>query len=527
MNVTMPDGTVIEGVPDGTTKAQLTAKYAAHVGGQNSEQSGGSTVSSLMAGIANGGTFNLMAPIAAGLGAVTGEGRSHAPSIGQRYQENLASYRAQDEATAAAHPAANIAGNIAGGFLNSATRALPVAKTLPGVIGQGVAIGAGYGAGTGVTNQDDAGQFAQDVGTGAALGGAIPAAIPALGAVTRGAGKVGAHVLGLTTGVGSKPIQGAFQAGLTGGEQGAAFASNMRGETPWADVVDQAKSALNKMRSDKNADYRSGMVDISKDPTVLDFAPIDKAMGDAAGIRAFKGQDISPKTGAIRQEIADTIDHWKSLDPAEYHTPEGFDALKQKIGDIRDETPFGTGQRAVANAAYSAVRKTIADQAPAYDKVMSSYSQASDAIEAIQKELSLGPKGNPGTAMRKLQSVMRDNVNTSYGNRATYADALKDAGAKTLTSSLAGQAMSSALPRGLGRVLGGAEIGAAILNPALLAKTGGLLAASSPRLVGEAAYGLGRGAGALPRLSARAIGRPGVLGGGIAGLLPSLPRLAN
>ena len=31
MDVTMPDGTVIQGVPDGTTKAQLAAKYAAHL----------------------------------------------------------------------------------------------------------------------------------------------------------------------------------------------------------------------------------------------------------------------------------------------------------------------------------------------------------------------------------------------------------------------------------------------------------------------------------------------------------------
>lgn len=34
MDVTMPDGTVIQGVPEGTTKAQLQAKYAAHVSGQ-------------------------------------------------------------------------------------------------------------------------------------------------------------------------------------------------------------------------------------------------------------------------------------------------------------------------------------------------------------------------------------------------------------------------------------------------------------------------------------------------------------
>jgi hypothetical protein len=32
MDVRMPDGTLIRGVPDGTTKAELTAKYAAHIG---------------------------------------------------------------------------------------------------------------------------------------------------------------------------------------------------------------------------------------------------------------------------------------------------------------------------------------------------------------------------------------------------------------------------------------------------------------------------------------------------------------
>lgn len=34
MDVTMPDGTTISGVPDGTTKADLQTKYAAHIGGQ-------------------------------------------------------------------------------------------------------------------------------------------------------------------------------------------------------------------------------------------------------------------------------------------------------------------------------------------------------------------------------------------------------------------------------------------------------------------------------------------------------------
>lgn len=492
----------------------------------------GSAISSLMTGIANGGTFNLMAPLAAALGATTGEGRSHAPDWVQRYKDNLASYGAQDEATANAHPAANLTGNIIGGVVNPATRALPIAKTIPGAIAQGVGVGAGYGAGTGVTNQDSLPQFAQDIGEGAALGGALPAALPALGAVTRGAGKAGAHLLGLTTGVGAKPIQGAFQAGLQGGDNSAAFLANLRGDTPWSDVVDQAKGALNKMRADRNSEYRSGMVDISSDPTVLSFDPVTKALSEASSVKTFKGQDLAKSTADVRQQIQETVDHWQSLDPAEYHTPEGFDALKQQLGDIKDNTPFGTPQRVVATKAYNAVRQTIADQAPAYNKVMSQYSEASDAIDNIQKELSLGPKGNPGTAMRKLQSVMRDNVNTSYGNRATYADALQDAGATTLMPSLAGQTLSSALPRGIGRYVGSGELGSAVMaagmgHPGALLSAGPVLAASSPRLIGEIAHGLGRGASALPRLSSLNIGRPVVLGGGVAGLLPELPRLAN
>jgi hypothetical protein len=38
MDVTMPDGTVIQGVPEGTTKAQIAAKYSAHLRGSSGQQ---------------------------------------------------------------------------------------------------------------------------------------------------------------------------------------------------------------------------------------------------------------------------------------------------------------------------------------------------------------------------------------------------------------------------------------------------------------------------------------------------------
>lgn len=519
-----PDGTA-DSVIDGVMKDYASKAAPAPNSG----------IGSFLRGAANGATFNLADTIAAAGDATIplDSGASKAPTWAQRFQENRGLQKGQTASDHAAHPGAAISGDIAGGFLNPITRVLPVAKTLGGAIGQGAGVGAGYGLGGGISNQDDASGIAGDVVKGATIGAAIPAALPALGGVARAGGKLASNALGLTTGVGAKPIEQAFQAGAAGGDQATAFASNMRGDTPWSDVVAQAKTALGNMRAQKAADYRSGMADISKDSTVLSFDPLDKAMADAGKVKTFKGQDLSPSTADVRTEIQSKIDDWKKLDPAEYHTPEGFDALKQQIGDIKDSQPFGSPQRNVANTAYGAIRKTIADQAPGYDKVMSGYSQASDAVDAIQKELSLGPKGNPGTAMRKLQSVMRDNVNTSYGNRATYADALKGAGADTLMPSLAGKSMSSLLPRGLGRLLGGAEVAGAVAAPGLVLKTGGLLAASSPRLVGEAALGLGRGVGALrslPRitgLSSAAV-RNALSAPTIAGLTPSmLPRLPN
>lgn len=358
-----------------------------------------------------------------------------------------------------------------------------IASRLPTLakIATGAAQGAGAGALT--SNTSDA-PLGEQVGLGAAGG----AALPVLGAGMRLAGKAIPMVLGQTTGAGAESVRNAFQAGAAGGDQGAAFLSNMRDPSKWGQVVIDAKQALGNMRVERGAAYRSGMTDISKDKSILSFDPIDAAMDKADSVKSFKGVDLSPKTADVRKELDDTISHWSGLDPAEYHTPEGFDALKQKIGDIKDAQPFGSPQRTIASDAYNAVRKTIADQAPTYDRVMRGYSQASDHLEAIQKELSLGPKGNPNTALRKLQSIMRDNANTSWGNRAQNAQTLTDAGAPNLLPSLAGQALSTAIPRGLAKYGDLAlALGGGLTNPGTLAT----LPLASPRFVGEAAYGLG------------------------------------
>jgi hypothetical protein len=160
---------------------------------------------------------------------------------------------------------------------------------------------------------------------------------------------------------------------------------------------------------------------------------------------SFKGQVINKNAAGTVDEVSGLVNQWKALDPAEYHTPEGLDALKKAIGDIRDSVQFGTPGRKAADTAYNAVKAQIDFQAPTYAKVMKDYSQASDALTEVEKALSLGNKAAADTSMRKLQSLMRNNVNTNYGNRLDLAKKLEEKGADILPA-VAGQAASSMTP---------------------------------------------------------------------------------
>src|SRR5215471_3548647 len=131
------------------------------------------------------------------------------------------------------------------------------------------------------------------------------------------------------------------------------------------------------------------MVKIGADKTILSWNELDTALADMDKVATYKGQSLSPSTEAIRNKINVAVDEWKNLRASEFWTPEGFDALKRRVGHIRDATQYGTPERRVADEAYQAIRRTIIDQAPAYAKVMKGYEQASEQIREIERTLSL------------------------------------------------------------------------------------------------------------------------------------------
>lgn len=329
--------------------------------------------------------------------------------------------------------------------------------------------------------------------TGAAIGAALPVAGRAISAAGQGAKRA----LGSTTGVGDEAISQAFQAGKQGGTRGEAFAKALRGEGGMDDVLVAAKENLADMGRQKQEAYRTGMANVKADKSVLSFDGINDAVKRAAEMASFKGQAKNPKAAQAVNEVAETVDEWMRLSPQEFHTPEGLDALKQRVGAIMEGIPFeqSTSRKAVGDI-YSSIKSEISKQAPEYSKVMRDYSEASELIGEIEKSLSLGKRANADTAMRKLQSLMRNNVNTSYGYRDELARQLSDAGGREILPALAGQAMSEWTPRGIQRATSALGAGGLAMTGNIPAAAG-MAAISSPRLIGEGAYALGKASGAV------------------------------
>ena len=299
-------------------------------------------------------------------------------------------------------------------------------------------------------------------------------------------------LLGAASGVGLGPVREAVMSGFEGGDRGLAFRENLRGTVDYQEVVGDALDGLRELRAVRNAEYNAGKFDLSQDQTIMDFSQIDAALIQAVDNNTFKGRPKNAKTANALEQLDKVISEWRLLEPSEFHTPEGMDALKQEIGSLIDWKDNSKAYNLAAQAMYDKVGGAIRKQAPQYDKIMKDYSEASKLIMEIEKAFSLNKKSTADAALRKLTSVMRNNVNTNYGARVSSAEELQAASGVPLMSKLAGQAMSSWTPRGLTGTAGGVglPVVASYLsgNPLPLA----LLPAQSPRIVGEGVHATGR-----------------------------------
>jgi hypothetical protein len=318
----------------------------------------------------------------------------------------------------------------------------------------------------------------------------------AIGKAADFAGRRTADVLGMTTGAGATPIRTAYDAGR---KNNAAFVDQMRGNAPMDDVVSMAERGVGDMVKQRGDYYAAWMPVVKSDRTILDYAPVRKKLADATGMVEYKGVVKDAKAAEVLSNIQRLVDDFENIPGDQGKNIAGMDALKQAVGDIRLGTQPGTTARKVADTLYNEVKAQITKQAPQYADIMKNYSNASDTIGEMRRTLSINDKASTDTTMRKLQSVMRNNVNTNYGARQKLVDALAQS-EPDLPFALAGQALNDYTPRGLARVTAGGTGFAATMNPSLLAA----LPAASPRLVGEAAFASGRFSKAIERAAQKA-----------------------
>jgi len=315
------------------------------------------------------------------------------------------------------------------------------------------------------------------------------------------ASKVFAPLSGTATGVGVDALREAYRTGLMGGELGDMFRSAMRGKSDLTEVVTMAENALHKLRSLQLQKYGDDIRPILDDPTPLDFGPVMDVIDELRGRGVGPGGiQIQPSTVKMVNKLEDAVlEFVTSNDPAA-KTVKGMDALKKKIGDLYNKVSAKDrgAQKGAIDMVYHAVRKQITEQAPDYGRVMQEFMEADDLITEVRGTLSVNPKASVDTKLRKLQSALRNNVNTTFGRRTDLVKTLSDVpGSEGLYPSLAGQTVSASMGRGQAPVamLPTTAVLSSVMDPtsvAGMATAGAGLAAQSPRVAGEVAHAAGR-----------------------------------
>lgn len=309
-------------------------------------------------------------------------------------------------------------------------------------------------------------------------------------------GRGAAEVLGVTTGVGTRPIMEGYHAGRTGN---TAYTDAMRGNTTAGDVVDMAERGVAQMGRDRAAAYQAGTQTLRNTHTQADFAPIHQAIRDAQRDTHYRGVPIDAAAANVLDQIRTRVAEFENIQNAAggqfpHPAPDGpmrLDALKRAVGEIRQRTQQGTLERRIADNLYRTIRDEVARQVPDYAATMRDYAQASDQIGEMRRSMSINDRATTDTTARKLLSAMRNNVNANFGERERLVNTLTQ-NEPNLAPALAGMSMDSWMPRGLARLgitnaLGG---GLTMMNPMAAAA----LPLQSPRLAGETAYASGRAA---------------------------------
>lgn len=376
--------------------------------------------------------------------------------------------------------------------------ALPALVTNPVGFGLGVAGGMlGGQAGEWAAQQSGMPQeyvsLAGDAG--GILGGAVATRPQVVDAVRSIPGRVAgttasatSQIVGRTTGAGPKPFERAFT------NPTPELQSQMR-EPDAGAILDALKLAAQNAKDQRGSEYRtalqamqdkaangqaSAVIPADKTPII---SALEKQLDNFRVGKTDKGKldfSVSPIGEAGQNDIKSVnslIRNWRDW------TPLGLDSLKRRLDDFYSEN----GQaRAMVAALRSDVNAAINKAIPEYGKMTSDYAKATQFLNNV-KDLSLDSK-NQGTSIRKITTLLNQNNDFREG----VINSLQQYSPQDLQGQVSGLALSRVGPRGIGGALDAAALLSLLAQGSLSPTAIGAMATTSPRIMGEAAYALGR-----------------------------------
>lgn len=345
--------------------------------------------------------------------------------------------------------------------------------------------------------------------------------ISATGRAGRAGGRFISGLAGYTSGLGDEPARLIFNARRAGGPPADAANRGLRQPPDAEGIVREAHDKMGVLADDARTQYRNDIAATTNSNAQINWGNIFRSIHDTirSNMTTRGGRFYGGPTGRqMVQDILQTVQQYVA-DP-HLHNLEGLDALKQEIQQLQH--PIGANPvRGAENAnrlvtrVIDGIRGEITRLSPTYAATEAAYAGWKDLQNEFRNALSLNDRASTDTAMRKLQSTTRNNVQTNYGARTQLLDTIDSVDRPgrglhrgTLRAELAGQAANTWMPRGIARAGSAMTVPAAMAwlmhNPIYALGTLPFAAMASPRLVGEVSGLLGDAAGAVDRTVARA-----------------------
>ena len=303
-----------------------------------------------------------------------------------------------------------------------------------------------------------------------------------IGYGARKVGNIATDIQGSLTGVGQDVMKQTFGAGLRNSKawkQGFKYVED-------ADVlVREARKNVKGLASKAKERYLTGLSKLLKEAPPTNWKPVITRMQELQKslVDQVTGQHPTVRNTAeiakIR-EIADIIS--EVMANPNMQNAAGFDYLKKQLNKVQVNQKTMPDAYRVRTGMADAVRSEIAEVYSKYDGMMAQWQGFKNLDGELAAAFGTDKHTSLDATLRKLQAAMRNQVNTSMGNKRQLLREIDPT--QSLADKISGQAVRKVTPRGMaGKIgpMGVAGVGVAG-GPGLAA---GLFALESPNIMGR------------------------------------------